>query len=280
MTRRAVPWTFIAGALLSLMLLLTNAVLASKGGSKIPNIRGHWDGFFLDAGGTDVPGLVRSDVTEQVGRRIAGDGRLLDAATEAQLAVFHYSGTLAADDVINANGTTPKGRVALHGGVQLFAGRKGNAGVMDGQLHFVPRRGEPSQVGTLLLHPFPDANSPDISGEGLGTFRSRLDSTFAGGLTLDLQPRERNAFTGFVNFTPHSDLHAPFSWHSRTTVNDEGTLVLIAQGKTGRMIVQGAVFPGMAGPTSSDVDGQYTLILNDGRSDVGFYNFSINRVNR
>ena len=103
-------------------------------------------------------------------------------------------------------------------------------------------------------------------------FRS---ATFVGGLALQILPRERSGFPGLVSFTPETDLHPPFSWQARATVNGQGRLIMIAQGKTGRMIVDGAVFPRSKGAPSAAVDGLYTLLLNDGRRDFGFYNFSL-----
>jgi hypothetical protein len=274
MSRRAIPWTFFAGALLSVVLLLADTVRASKPGG-VPDLRGHWDGFFLPAGGAVAPGLVRSDITRQLGRRVAGDGRLFDAATGARLVAYNFGGTLGADNVLTAAGQTPGGRVVLRAGLQLFAGDQGDAGVLDGQLLLVPGRGQPGLVGTLLLRPFPDADAPDVSGTGLGVFRSRLDPTFVGGLALQIQSRERNSFPGFVSFTPLTSLHAPFTWQSRATINDRGRIVVIAQGKTGRMVVDGAVFPGRNGAGSIAVDGLYTLIMNSGLHDFGTYNFNL-----
>jgi hypothetical protein len=106
-------------------------------------------------------------------------------------------------------------------------------------------------------------------------FQSQLDKTFGGGLALQIQPRERNAFPSLVSFTPESSLHAPFSWQARATINNQGRLIMIAQGKTGRMMVDGTVFPRSKGAPSAAVDGLYTLILNDGRRDFGTYNFNL-----
>jgi hypothetical protein len=275
MSRRAIPWTFFVGALLSMVLLIADTVRASKPAARVPNVLGHWDGYFLEAGGTAAPGLVRSDITLQHNRGIAGHGQLLDAATDARLAAYSFAGTIGSDDDVAARGRTPVGRVSLEADLQLFAGRRGDAGVMDAQVLFVPRHGLPSPVGAILLHPFPHQNAPDISGEGLGVFRSQLDATFAGGLALQIQPRERGGFPGLVSFMPDTSLHAPFTWQSRATISDQGRLIMIAQGKTGRMMVDGAVFPRSKGAPSAAVDGLYTLILNDGRHDFGFYNFNL-----
>ena len=273
MRGRAVPWTFFTGALLTAGLLLTDTVRASKPVVRVPDLRVHWDGFFLDAGGVP-PGLVFSDVTQQNHRRFAGAGRLFDA-TGAPVASYHLNGTLAADNLLTATGLTSTGRVVLGAGVQFFAGAQGDAGVMDAHFLFVPRRGQPSQEGAILLRPFADRNAPDATGDGVGVFRSRLDPTFVGGLVVQIEPRQRGAFPGFVSFTPESPLHAPFTWESRATLSGQNRLILIAQGKSGRMVVDGAVNPQTPGSPSTAVDGLYTLILNDGRRDVGFYNFNL-----
>jgi hypothetical protein len=275
MSRSIIPWTFFFGALLSLVLLITDTVRASRPAVKWPDVRGHWDGFFLEADDTAALGLVRSDITQQLNRRIAGNGQLVDPITGAQLAVYNFNGTLGIDNFITGTGRTLTGRVNLQSDLQLFAGKHGNAGVMDTQFLFVPRRGAPTHFGAVLLHPFPDKDAPDFSGEGLGVFRSQLDSTFEGGLELQILPRERNGFPGHVSFTSHSSLHPSFSWQSRATINDQGHLIMIAQGKTGRMLVDGAFFPRQGGASSAAVDGLYTLILNNGRRDLGFYNFNL-----
>jgi hypothetical protein len=266
--------TFFVCALLSVVVLVAGTVKASKPVVRVPDVRGHWDGFFLEPGGAAAPGLVRSDITQQDGPQIAGEGQLLDPTSDARLVGYHFGGTLGPDDVITAAGRIPKGRAFLQGGVQFFEGARGDAGVMDTQLLFVPRRGQPSQVSEILLHPFPDKDVPDVSGTGVGVFRSRLDATFAGGLALQILPRERNAFPSLVSFTPQSNLHPPFSWQARATINAQGRLIMIVQGKTGRMVVDGTAFPRSNGAPSA-VDGLYTLIQNDGRHDFGTYNFSL-----
>ena len=145
MNRRLVPWTFLVGVSLCAVLLVNDAVKAARPGARVPNVRGHWDGFSL---GADGPvGHVQSDVTQQSARRIAGDVRLLDAMTGDRLATYNFAGTLDTDDVISATGKTPKGRFALHSGVQFFAGTSGDAGIMDAQFQFTPKRGTASGVG-------------------------------------------------------------------------------------------------------------------------------------
>ncbi len=275
MSRRVIPSMFFIGALLTMVLLLADTVGASKPVVSVPNVRGHWDGFFQEADSTVAPGLVRSDITQQLKSRITGDGQLTDPITGAQLAVYDFRGTLGLDDVITGTGRTPAGRMDLQASLQFFAGNKGDAGVMDAHFLFFPRRGQPSQVGAILLHPFPDKHAPDVSGVGVGIFRSQLDPTFMGGLTLQILPRERDSYPGQVSFTPQSSLHAPFSWQSRATNNDQGRLIMIAEGKTGMMTVDGAVFPGSGAASSATVNGLYSLILDDGHLDFGTYNFNL-----
>lgn len=275
MSRRAIPCAVFIGALLIAVSLLAVRVRASRPSPLAPDLLGHWDGYFLEPGGTAAPGVVRSDVTHQGGWRFAGDGRLIEAATGAWLTPYEFGGRLETDDLFTAAGRTPAGRLAMQGSLLWYGGRHGAAGVMDAQIMLIPRRGQESQVGATLLRPFPDRNAPDVSGNGLGEFRSRRDSTFVGGLDLQIRPRDRGAFPSVVSFTPLSNLHPPFTWVARATINDRGRMILIAQGKSGKMVVDGTVFPRTPGSPSTAVDGLYTLFLNDGHRDFGTYNFNL-----
>src|SRR5262249_33354212 len=150
------------------------------------DVRGNWDGFYLDA--SSSIGLVRSDITRQVGRRLTGQGQLLDASTDHLLASYTFNGRITPDDIIVGSGSAPpSGRVSLESTVQFYAGEQGHSGVLDAQLTFAPRSGLPFEVNALLLHPFPDTRAPHVAGDGLGVFRSSLDPTFAGNLTLAIK---------------------------------------------------------------------------------------------
>lgn len=289
MMRRAIPWTSSVGLLLVAVLLVADTVTASRPGARVPDLRGRWDGYFVDAGGG--VGVIRSDITQQNGRRFAGNGGLFDASTGGRLAAYNVNGTIAADDLLTASGKTASGRVTLQGDVRVFAGSKGNAEVLDAQLRFIPRRGQPVPFGATLLRPFPDGHAPDVSGDGAGTFGSATDPTFAGDLALQMDPRDRGTFPGLLTCTFPSGQHAAFTWPTRATLNEQGRLVLIAQGKSGKMIVDGSVSPGKvsvqggatvraeATPTWS-VDARFSLLTSEGRTDFGAWNFSITPTHR
>jgi hypothetical protein len=294
MTRRIVPGTFWVGILLYVGLLLADTVWASKPSDGVPNVVGHWDGFFQEAD-SGKRGLVRSDFTEQVHRRIVGEGLL--EREDGALAPYDLSATVAADDSINGTGKTLTGRLVYHADLNTFAARGGDAaGVQHAQYRFVPARGGASGLDAILLHPFaPDTNAPDISGAiGMGTFSSTSRSDFVGKLAVVFQPRsqlrdDRGAFPGQVTFMPQSvvtgSLPPLVSWDLRATTSGPNPFVtpsganrfvMIAQGKIGKLVADGVTVPPKGGGnTSLFIGGFYRLQLLDGRTDFGAYNFNI-----
>ena len=114
--------------------------------------------------------------------------------------------------------------------------------------------------------------------------RSLIDPTFRADMTLEFLSSGRNAFPGSIHCVPTSGTIAPFSWECRATVSSQGRLIVIAQGKIGRMIIDGGIPP--VGPAASSfgvgekaesrtVNGAYLLQFHDGRSDYGAINFSL-----
>jgi hypothetical protein len=274
MSRRIVPGTFWVGILLNVVLLLADRVWASKPSDRVSNLVGAWDGFFQEAD-SGALGLVRSDITGQVHRRIVGDGVLLDLEGRV-LTPYDLSATVAGDDFITGSGKTPTGRVVYQAGLETFAGVAGDAGVQHAQYHFVPVRGRAKGVGATLLHPFPDADAPDISGMGAGTFKSQFDPNFAGKLFVEILPLDRGSFPGHVDFIPESVGQPSLSWRLRATTSGADRFVMIAQGKTGKLVADGVALPPQGGDgTSIFIGGFYRLLLLDGRTDFGAYNFNV-----
>lgn len=287
MTRRVVPWTFIVSVVVCGVLFSNEALRAARPGNKVPKVLGPWDGFFVNA--DNSVDLVHSEITQQSGRRISGEGKLLDATTGHRITSYRFNGTLSANDIITATGKTPTGRFTLHSGIQFFPGHKGNAGVMDAQLGFEPKRGTESQFAAFLLSPFPDRHGPDLEGEGVGVCASQLDPSFAGTVTLQFLAGQKNAFPGSFTCVPQFGPIAPFSWQCRATVSDQGRFILIAQGKTGRMLIDGQVreasgimaanadagVVGTEATPSRFVDAVYSLQLHERPRDFGAMNFSL-----
>src|SRR5690349_6037000 len=61
MSRRIIPGTFGVGMMLC-SLLIAAKLWASGPPDRMPDLRGHWDGFFLAADNGGVRGLVGSDI--------------------------------------------------------------------------------------------------------------------------------------------------------------------------------------------------------------------------
>lgn len=270
MSRRIVPWTFWAGIFCS--VLLANTLIASK--PPVPRLVGTWDGFFQPADSAGTFGLVRSNITQQKNRRLAGNGMLL-SLDGVPLTRYNFNATLASDDSLSGNGRTPAGRLVFNAGLETFAGRLGSAGVLHPEILFVPARGNPGRLSELLLHPFPDTHGPDISGMGMGTFQSQNDPNLRGDIALEIFARERGTFPGHVDFTPTTGSQAPFSWRFLGTTSDNGRLVFIAEGKTGKLVADGVVVPQGVSGSPVFIGGFYRLLLNNGQPDFGAYNFNL-----
>lgn len=272
MGRRIMPVTFWSCALLSAALLVADAVRADRPPA---SLLGHWDGFYQQSDPDEAPGRIRSDITRQVRRRIAGNGVLLDSEGLVLSNALNWTGTLAGDDFVHGVGRTLNGRVVFDADLELVPGATGNAGVMDPQYLFIPVRGRPQRTNAILLHPFPDVDSPDIAASGLGTFQSRADPTFKGELSVQIFPRDRDSFPGHVDFFPDSILDPPFSWQLRATTSNNGRALLIAQGKTGQIVYNGNLMFEGGSTTPTAIWGLYRLNLLDGRTDFGSINFNL-----
>jgi hypothetical protein len=235
---------------------------------------GAWDGFFQDADSGTL-GLVRSDITGQHDGRIAGMGALLDLEDQV-LVAYNFNAKVSGDGLIAGTGKIPTGRLAFQGGLDLFMGRMGDAGVQQVQYLFIPTRGSASRIIANLLHPFTDPHAPDISGMGTGTFKSQFDPNFAGKFLVNILPLDRGAFPGHVDFIPDSAGQPSLHWDLRATTSGLNRFVMIAQGKSGKLVADGvAVPPRRKNETSTFIGGFARLQLLDGRFDFVAYNFSL-----
>jgi hypothetical protein len=279
MSRRIIPGTFWVGSLASaLLLLLAGTMRASGPPHHLPDVQGVWDGFFLAADG--ATGRVRSDITEQHFRRLAGDGVLLDL--QGGDLAYRFRATLARPDFLTGTGVTPTGRLVFQAELGPFAGLGGDA-VMAPEYHFVPARGGAGRISALLLHPFPAVDAPDIAGSYEGPFVSLpdpitgapADPTFRGIGRMPIAPRNaRGSFAGRVNLFLDSEPDPLISWPFLATTSDDGRVIWISQGVTGRIIYEGVVVPA-PDQTVARLDGVFRLLFNDGRSLFNAYNCPI-----
>jgi hypothetical protein len=277
MSRRSVPGMFCVGMVLCSVLIATR-LWASWPPNRVPDLRGHWDGFFLAADNGGVRGLVGSDITGQLHREIKGEG-LLALEDQTPLEFYIFKATVAADNVIAGTGRSTTGRVVVRGGLQTFAGVQGDAGIWDPDLRFVPARGRPLPVGATLLHPFPDDNAPNLGGYAAdGSFQGLTDPTFRGAGTMSFGTPDRGGVPGSFAFIPtNADLHPAFSWPIRATTSGNRQFVMIGQGKTGRMSYIGSVITRNGSP--SEVWGIARLSLLDGQVLYNAINFNLRVLN-
>jgi hypothetical protein len=278
MSRRIVPGMFCVGLVLCSMLITTR-LWASRPPARVPNLLGHWDGFFLETDDGPVIGEVRSDVTGQVHREIEGQGTLLALDSPTLLDAYHFRATVAADDLIAGAGRDKAGRLVIQGALDIFPGVQGNAGIWDPDLRFDSVRGRPSQVSATLLHPFPDANAPDIGDYAAeGPFLGLTDPTFSGTGVMMTMPLDRGSYPGTFTFESSSNLQPAFSWPVRVTTSADRQFVMIGQGKTGRMSYVGSVITQNGSP--SEIWGIARLALEDGRVLYNTINFNLTSLNR
>jgi hypothetical protein len=287
MSRRIIPGTFWAGILLSVVLVLADSVWASRPSDGVPNLVGQWDGFFQEADTKEL-GHVRSDINAQVQQRIKAHGMLFDPQGEL-LTPYELSAMVSDDNFITGMGNSPMGGVAYDAVFETFAGDVGDAGVQLARYQFSPRRSPPIVADATLLRPFPDADAPDISGIGTGTFVSTSNtSTFGGSLLVTIAPRDhRGAFPGQAMFMNESGGDFPsLSWDLRATISGPNhfitpsganRFVMIAQGGIGRLVADGVSLPMTGGNARRFIGGRYSLQLIDGRTDFGAYNFTLLR---
>jgi hypothetical protein len=295
MNRRIVPGTFWVGILACALLLLASPMRASSPSHRLPEVQGIWDGFFLAAEGST--GLVRSDITQQVHRRIAGNGVLLDLEGRALLNAYNFSATVVRDDFVTGTGVTRTGRLVFQAGLETYAPRPpevafqtglepraGEAAVMYPEFHFVPSRGGESRISALLLHPFSGVAPPDIAGGYLGPFVSLPDpitgnppdSTFRGIGRMQISPRNRGSFAGRVELFLNPDQPPVISWPMLATTSDDRRVIWVSQGAAGRIIYDGVVVPASDAESEAfRLDGVFRLFLTEGRSLYNAYNCPI-----
>ena len=283
MSYRIVPATFWVSALVIVISLLLPGSMSGSGPiHRLSDFEGSWDGFYLASDGGTGP--VTSDITEQKSRRLAGEGVLFDLA-DGDVA-YQFRATLSRPDLLNGTGETSKGRLTFKGDLATFAGLGGDAGVMASEYRFIPSHGGASRISSLLLHPFPGLNSPDISGTAEGRFVSLPDPitgdlpdpSFMGTGRMQISPRNnRNSFAGNVQLFLDPDEPATISWPFLATTSDDRRVIWISQGRGGRIIYDGVVIPAPDAESNTFMGGFFTLLLNDGRSFYNAYNFSIRR---
>ena len=273
MSRRIIPGTFWVGMLLC-SLPIAATLWASGPPDRVPDLRGHWDGFFLEADHGGVRGLVVSDITGQLRREIEGEG-LLALEDQTPLESYVFRATVAADDVVAGTGPSATGRVVVRGGLQTVAGARGDAGIWDPDLRFVPARGGPVPVGATLLHPFPDDNAPNLGGYTAdGSFQGLTDPTFRGTAVMSFGTPDRGGFPGSFTFIPtNAGLHPAFSWPLRATTSGNGRFLMIGQGLTGRMSYTGAIIT--RGGSPSELWGIARLSFLDGQVLYNTYNSTL-----
>jgi hypothetical protein len=281
MTRQIVPGMFWVG-LLAGALLVVGSVRAS-GPSVVLNVLGIWDGFYLAADGATGP--VTSDVTQQDFRRLAGDGVMSDlGGSDLE---YRFDATLARPDFLTGTGVTTTGRLVFQADLATFTGLGGDAGVMFPEYHLVPPGSGPSRISGLLLHPFPGMAAPNLAGRGQGSFVSLPDPTIPGALadprftgvgTVQISPRNpRDSFAGEVKLFLDPNQPAILSWPLLATSSNNRRVIMISQGKTGRIVYDGVVVPGQTARSPTFVGGFFRLVFNSGGTQFGAFNFSLSQ---
>jgi len=268
---------------LACALAMAGAMMASSLSQNLPDVQGAWDGFYLAADGATGP--FSFDVTRQDFRRLEGNGLL--PFVENDGLPYQFNATMPSPDFITGTGVTPAGRLNFHAGLETYTGLGGDAGVMTPKYHFVPPQGAASRISALMLHPFPGVATPDISGDGRGSFVSLPDPnipgdvpdpTFTGIGLVQISPRNaRGSFAGSVEFFREPGQPPVFSWPLLATASDNRRVIMISQGATGRIIYDGVVIPPQASESNTFVGGFFRLQFFDGQSFFGAYNFNLSR---
>jgi hypothetical protein len=202
---------------------------------------------------------------------------------------------MADDNSINGTGTTftgntLTGRLVYHADLETFAGVEGDAGVQHAQYSFVPVRGRMTGVDATLLQPFPNAGpiagAPDISGMGMGTFKSLSNSSFAGTIIVNILTRDgRGGYPGHVDFfSPMSGQH--LSWDLRATTSvpnpfikpsGANRFVMIARGGIrGNLVADGVAIP-LNGGSGTFIGGFATALI-DRQINYFAYNFTVSSL--
>jgi hypothetical protein len=280
MTRHIVPLTFFTAMFLGVVLPLAPQVVALGSTDKVPNVAGAYDGFF-QVGGTGAIGLVHSVIDQQIHRRFQGFVLFATAENSLRFNAINFAATVTEAEFLTGNGkalsgpTVLSGRAVLKGGLLSSDGVEGPAVVLEPTFRFVPRRGIPVDVSTLLLHPFPDAESPNLAGFGVGTFRSRAHFQIGGTVNMVLEKRAPGgSFPGTLRLMiPGQDQDFPFQLLATSSENQK--FMMIAQGGAGRLAAEGVIIPPTEQFPTPSVNALYRLIPFEGRVDFGAINFSL-----
>jgi hypothetical protein len=271
MSRYIVPVTFLFALLPGVVLPLAVTVYASGPSTRVPSLLGSWDGFFHDVDGTGDLGVISSVIDRQDNKRFRGNALLFDTDRGALFNAINYSGTVAQADFLNGEGRTLTGRAVFHADLETIAGAENDAAVMEPLLQFVPSPGPHARVPAILLRPFSDPFPPNIAGVGVGIFRSQRAPDSPLGFDLHLFPNELGTgFHGELDFLaqgmPPLDLLA--------TTSNNGRFVMIAQGRTGRLVAEGTVLPAVQDQPTM-VNAFYRFIFTEGAPDFGAINFHL-----
>jgi len=268
---------------LTCALTMASAMMAFGPSQNPPNMEGVWDGFYLATDG--ATGRVESDVTRQDFRRLAGRGTLFDLQNGD--VSYRFDATMARADFVNGTGEAAAGRLNFQADLETYAGRGGDAGVMFPQYHFVPSPGDSGRVGAILLHPFPGAVTPDISGSGRGTFASLPDPNIPGDVAdpnfkgvglLQISPRSaRGSFAGRVEFFVDKNKSPVISWPLLATASADGRVIMVSQGAAGKITYDGNLIPAKDEKSPDFVWGVFRLQFHDGQSLFGAINFNLAR---
>jgi hypothetical protein len=266
--------------LLGVVLPLAPQVVALGSTDKVPNVVGTYDGFF-QVGGTGAIGLVHSVIDKQVHRRFQGFALFAAAENSLRFNAINFAATVTGAEFATGNGTALSGptvlpgRAVFKGGLLSADGVEGPAVVLEPTFRFAPRRGIPVDVSTILLHPFPDAESPNLKGFGVGTFRSRVHPGIGGTVNVALDKRgPGGSFPGTLQLMiPGQDEVFPFRLLATSGENQK--FMMIAQGGPGRLAAEGVLIPPAGQVPSPSVNALYRLIPFEGRVDFGAINFSL-----
>jgi len=282
MRRRIFRGTFWVG-ILACTLPMAGAMSALSPPGGAANIEGAWDGFYQSADG--ATGMVGSNITHLKPPRVAGEGTLFDL--ENGDVSYDLEATMAQPYFITGTGAASNGRMTFQADLENFNGLGGDAGVMSAKYRFVPSRGGANTVEALLLRPFPGVATPDISGNGRGPFASFpdpnipgdvADPSFTGVGQVQISPiNERGMFAGRVDFRRAANQPPIFSWPLLATTSDNGRIIMISQGATGRIVYDGVVVPPSTPEQQTFVGGFFRLRFFDGGSLYGAINFNLSR---
>ena len=282
MRRRIFCGTFWVG-ILACTLPMAGAMCALSPPGGAANIEGAWDGFYLTGDG--VTGTVDSNLTHLRLPRLASEGTLF--GMENGDLSYYLGATMARSDFITGTGTTSNGRLTFQADLENYNGLGGDAGVMSAKYHLVPSRGRVNTVKALLLHPFPGAAAPAVSGSGSGPFVSLPDPnipgdvpdpSFTGVGQVQISPiNDRGLFAGRVEFRRAPNEPPVLSWPLLATASDNGRLIMVSQGTKGRIVYDGVVVPPSTPGQQTFVGGFFRLRFFDGGSLYGAINFNLSR---